>query len=212
MEIPTPPTDSLYKFRAIGGIIMMLGSTYICYKTLHDITERQTGVASEILITETEKAVNKDNMTIIGNDLTRIESAFNRLPPLGGWSDKDKNVGQVLSDQVSKVRSLFDRTTADWEAIRRRIAILEGRANALHESVVEMRWVLVNCLIMLLYGGYLTTWGFLAWGRKIQEPQDELLQIQLEQARLALAKAKAEITASVQTTERDARVSQAVVP
>jgi hypothetical protein len=38
----------------------------------------------------------------------------------------------------------------------------------------------------------MTARGFQEWYVRVQKPQDELLQIQLEQAKLALTKAKAE--------------------
>jgi hypothetical protein len=59
-----------------------------------------------------------------------------------------------------------------------------------------------------IIGGLSAGLGFREWRVKIQEPQDELLQIQLDQARMTLARLKKEAvrgvdTTGVDTTERD---------
>ena len=113
MEIPTPPSDSLYKFKAISGLLFVLGAFFIAYKVLE------------------------------GAFTFRIQ--IEKL---------DADTYQILS------------TAFDWG-----------------------RWLWVA--VILIAGG--ETWlAFREWRIKIQKPQDELLQIQLEQARLALARSKRE--------------------
>src|SRR6202035_5318622 len=107
MDIPTPPTDSLYKFKAISGIVLLLGLLYIGY------------LAMDVAFHLHPEKLDADARHLIAN-----------MYGWGGW--------------------------------------------------------LFATAILFAYGAMLI--GFREWRLKIQEPQDELLQIQLEQARLALAK------------------------
>ena len=36
MEIPSVPTDNLYKFKAIGGIVLVLAGLYLSFRVAHD--------------------------------------------------------------------------------------------------------------------------------------------------------------------------------
>ncbi len=117
MEIPTPPTDSLYKFMAIGGLVLLLAGFYIFYR------------ASDVYL--------------------RVDIHDAAL--------------------VALARDVYNRVT----------------------------WL---CFGAFIIGGLSAGLGFDKWRIKIQEPQDELLQIQLEQARLALAGAKKE-AAKVEASE-----------
>ncbi len=120
--------------------------------------------------------------------------------PRDKLSDVDKDIGRFLSDEVDQTDASFRRGISELEAIRRRVASLTGKNKAVNESITEMWVVLINCGINYLFGFYLTVWGFMEWGRMIQRPRDELLRIQLEQAKIALAKAKAEVEVPAETS------------
>jgi hypothetical protein len=107
MEMPTLPTDSLYKCKAIGGIVLTLGALYVAFQA--------TATAIHV-------------------------------------------------------------TTPDGALLRLCTRIYE-----------LMMWF---CAGTVLIGGGYTWLGFREWRLRIQEPQDELLQIQLHHARLSIAGAR----------------------
>jgi hypothetical protein len=195
VEIPTPPTDSLYKFKAIGGILMILASGYLAYREVHDIADLESHLYSDVLIVQAENESFSEREASLGAEVKRLEEAAKDLPPISTATEADKTVARALRDQLREARRTLDVAVSDLAGKRKQLAILEGKRDALHVSLIEMSAILIECLLVLLTGASLTVWGFVEWERKLQRPQDELLQIQLEVARLALVKAKAESAA-----------------
>jgi hypothetical protein len=192
MEIPTPPTDSLYKFKAIGGIILMLAPLYVAYKIDHDIRERLNRIDVEVMV---EKA---------DADFRSEINHAKEGHPQGGTRVTGQTPPNSLAPVTNEAEAL--------EAARKKWAEIEARHRHLGRSMKES-WFLIPFCLLLTYLGYTYTRdGFREWRKNIQEPQDQLLQIQLEQSSLALAKMKATAALPAEAAETPATSKPAAVP
>jgi hypothetical protein len=205
VEIPTPPTDSLYKFMAIGGVILMLGGLYISYRLVHDLEERQATTTPIFRAAKAEAEIRAARRQETETELQRVEKGVIGRPCAGfkGF-EKETIAGDMLASDFAKLHTLIARDKSDWESARRQMAILDGKLDVVRESIPGVRLNLAMCLILGCVGAYYTVKGFHEWRQKIQKPQDELLQIQLEQARLAFARTKAESATPMNNSEGSA--------
>jgi len=211
MEIPTPPTDSLYKFAAIGGIILMVAALYISYRTVHDLREREAKLKTEMMVREVDLEERKERRKENAEGIHRILEATEQLekevdqlpsrPPASALEGEKKKSALIRAD-LQTLRVAEAREVANREALSRQLATLEGNSEAMGRSLPDFELIQIICGCLGCFGALCTVWGFKDWRQKIQGPQDELLQIQLEQARLVLAKAKAESAAPAEDSER----------
>lgn len=147
MEIPTPPTDSLYKFKALAGLILILVPLYLAYRIGSDITEQ----------------LHKSSLEAVAIQPGGVDTA-------------------------------------------RRVALLDTALGHVRRSMTESYFLYALCALAVILGCSYAKEGFRQWNQKIQGPQDELLQIQLEQARLTLAKSRKEAAAAEATETPHAAV------
>ena len=171
--LPTPPTDSLYKFKAISGILLVIAGFYFQTRLIHDITD-----FSERVLTATEDG-RIDRLTRLNRELLHLIQNLTTPSPAAKKPEADKGVSPPNTS-----KHLADANDA------KELAILAAVLGTL--ALAMQLFLNVCCLAVILWSIGMTARGFQDWYVRIQKPQDELLQIQLEEARLALTKTKAE--------------------
>jgi hypothetical protein len=171
--LPTPPTDSLYKFKAISGIVLVIAGFYFQTRVIRDVA-----VFSERLVTATDDGrINR--LTRLNRELLHLIQNLTTASPAVEESEADKAVSLP-----NTTKRLADANDARF------LAILAGVLLTL--ATVMQLFLNLCCFAVILGSIGMTARGFQDWYVRVQKPQDELLQIQLEQAGLALLKAKAE--------------------
>jgi hypothetical protein len=178
--IPTPPTDSLYKYIAITGIVLALvsipGLSFLAYFNMH-YERYQSG-----------KPLSERSEQIIKQaECRKIEL------PLGTQKCllSEINVDDSSGLSIEKLDELITQQTNQLEYHKNSIAVVEG----LEEHIV---WLSTSGIIYIfitvpLLSLILIMYGFWRWFKKIQKPKDELTLVELEIRKLERAKLEAEL-------------------
>jgi hypothetical protein len=163
-SLPTLPTDSLYKFCFVSGIILLLFSVFLKFSA-NKITFQAT---------EDRKIINEDfRIDSVINSRTTVEDSLKGYQSL------------KLSEIKKEDYPLYKLRPVDSSSINRLSAMRKKN----NENIIRLNdalhfydysnSLLALSLVMIAYGG-----GF--WFHNVQKIQDRLLKVQLNTAQIEL--------------------------
>jgi hypothetical protein len=179
--LPTPPTDNLYKFSAISGLLCCLGSivvlVYFTYLGVHFDKAGELQMHSY----SAQKTLDKVNC--------RLDALKN------GDVDKCPLDTMKLKDGSEKEVSLLNNIKKVQESTVNEYKKHSGIAKPLSENiewVVEKKvyWIITSIpgLSFILF-----CFGFVSWYRKVQKPSNQMTILNLEIRQLEKSKLEAEL-------------------
>lgn len=185
--IPPLPTDNLYKFTAFGGIILM----GFCFWTLRDSSLR----LDEALTKFNSASGNYDVVSsVFDADVEQLKQLVGRAQDAVTEAEKPENADNIVTAKMAieafdELKTFYERTRQQLPELRKaqaefKLQNLEfkTRLDRLDDNLDFLVWVLFG-------GAALTASGVWSWYSRHQRYQDELLHIQLESAKKALASA-----------------------
>ena len=145
MYIPTIPTDNLYKFLALGGLLLVVTSVLFPFyqQTELSLKKNEVEVAFEKLSLKVE-ALNSRNKSL-------LDSEMNHGPP-----PKDIDEKQKIRDREYKEQKVE----------------VEGKKRALIIFKEDLEFYLHYKIIGITVGGFLSLIGFILWYFLVQRPID----------------------------------------
>ncbi len=165
MNLPTVPTDNLYKFMALSGLIAAGAAFYFPINRLYEIRLLMVDATLQAELLEVEHGR-------VGRDLTMLEEDMKRL-------GADKPCGETdgdLATTVSRCKKLIE----DAEKLRERnnaLAIknaqIQSEKSKIDVLIEQAKWM-GRLSFLGLFGGFLaSSLGFLFWYLRVQRPADE---------------------------------------
>ena len=193
VPVPTPPTDSLYKYLAIAGlaaaVILYVFATNEAYK----VTDRgyQIRLDESSLIADQKDLSQDIERTLAEANRTKAEQ--NRLEQrVKDFKDKPRTVTeQQMQDLLRKnddLRQTADGLLRKHDDLQQRWRSNEHKRIALEEASNQWRFAAGRIQVQLLAGEVaaaallgVSIWGFWCWYTRVQWLQDRRLQIELRQ-------------------------------
>ncbi len=180
---PVPPSDSLYKFTAIGGLILVVFSLYVPWKMSSDL---------EIALLDIELASRKWRLEAkyLDRDLEEIKEQQQERDR--DSDELDKILTKSKKPFSASHMKMFRERDADTlrhlkqiEAKRRELELILAQSN----NMVEKAKVFGSDASKLSWLSWLTFWiganlmffGFSNWYFKFQVFQDRIIKAQAEQ-------------------------------
>ena len=169
MEFPSLPTDNLYKFYALAGLIGLVLAFW-------HFDEKADHMRDESIRFENEAATLQLEQKFLLEEQTALLKRLDEL--------KKQDFGRLTADEAEKHRAELAHFQTELEkqakAQRLKVQELVNKQRSLadvvgrtHDSWVRMRFTLCSLLIWSLY-------GFIVWHRKIQVFQDRILRNEAE--------------------------------
>lgn len=175
MEMPLPkiPTDNLYKFVAIIGILFILiglSIPLITYMNLNAIAQN------------TEAEYKRDS---IRNQMIEPQNIFFDNVDSTLFLDNEKELSRKLSKHIIDSATYWINKTKDFYSLGLKHAIRHDplRNRLLNHEIVNNKMeyytmpnnsiLLVISLFLIIPGIYLASWGFKNWYNKLQKPMDQ---------------------------------------
>lgn len=182
--IPQLPTDNLYKFMTLGGIVIVVFYLWL----IRDNSDRLDAA----LIRYNEAAGQFDVIqTDVEHQLERLQQQVDLVSKLNLDALKPGNSGNPATAQSAI--SEFSKMHSQYaEALKRREEAYKARIDADHQGftvkqVLERNRADLNfAKIEFLSGCFLTLLGIVAWYTRHQRFQDQLIALQVEAARNGL--------------------------
>lgn len=182
MNLPTLPTDNLYKFLALSGLVIALFSSIFPSMRISEIKQKSIEVETQI--------------ELLGIDTGYLETdIIDTLVSKGNLSPKDKehfrkylfnllkkNDVKEWDEESEPILSLKEQAPfrSRLNELRKKIAEVKGQRKkyiALLNEVKSYHWML---LIGGLFGLVMSSLGFWLWYLLVQKPNDILLRKQLD--------------------------------
>lgn len=170
----SPPTDNLYKFCAITGVIIVLTSLYIPLTLSHDLRRQVAAVKLDLSKAEIESKY----VTEEAARYRKIVENYNN----GLTEDKSRARGKmpvIISEQEFK-EGLAALLKAAKDVELKTAEIRSGSEQS-EDLLSELRFVRNTAYGSSFFGLVLALFGFRRWYEKIQIYQDKLLQRQAKQ-------------------------------
>lgn len=182
IPIPNLPTDSLYKFMFVGGLVMIISGYYLNHNLQNEVLEDLNKIhSSQIeyrLFTSLDSIRDKTSSRKFDREYNKISHSL-----------KNNNLESAQKSTI-KLDSLLEKDLQVMEKL------ISSRIKSAQDSVklVEIGYSLneVSKLYkyLMILGTIINFVGGICWYKKIQEPQDRMTKIQLEMMEIELEKAK----------------------
>lgn len=153
--LPRIPTDNLYKFVALSGVLLVIvGYGIPAYSLV-----RSSSLARPILREQVER-IARQKVAI--SQYERSTAAYKK---------NDAAAGRALYDSASHLNDSLKRTSA--------------LADQAYDEVKEDRDLLADFarlgFVLVAIGAFCAIWGFANWYTRLQKPLDEILQREAEE-------------------------------
>ena len=166
-----PPTDNLYKFKAIIGSLLvgfslvtpvyLTNAEFVADTEIRgqiEAAQNKANEAADLALKFTKKFVNPATEPVATTDGMPVPDDELRHEAMDSFHDAVKNV-DIAFDAMGKHKAVIERL----------------------ENIFRDEWWYV---LIGLVGTFIAGSGFRGWRQHVQEPLDQLLQYQLEKARL----------------------------
>lgn len=186
MNIPNLPTDNLYKFISMTGVLLM----FVCVAVLEYRISQQVELNTEI-------SLGKKAFEFLERDLERTSKGLDSI--LQSLEEAEKRGEKIDSNKLEHFSSLkkgHEELKARVRNIDREIMTLRKKSD-FAENYYQRT---LRIKPLLLFGGFtgiaLAFIGFYLWYHRLQKHQDMLLKMQAISAAQQVAQADAEDSAA----------------
>lgn len=169
----SPPTDSLYKFSAIVGSVLVVLSFYFTEKTLVSYNREILHASLEHKVVSVEV----DSLTKKVNRLEKLRDNSIAMEKKGYKLDPTK-LHIYYSDK--EIKQLAEQIFSDSDKVKMKIAKLEGIKENIEFLKNELHRMLKWIFVGLVLGGCLALFGYVNWYLKIQVYQDKSIKLSAE--------------------------------
>ncbi len=179
--IPQLPTDNLYKFATLGGIVLLV----FCVWSLRDNSvQMDRGMTSYNQVANELDALLDD----LDNDQAKLGVEIARVNDLITEAKKPENVNNASKAQTA-IEAYQELAAANEVAHKKRFEARRAKANADTQSsdlkmlLERISRELDQIFWLWVTGAAITASGISSWYFKHQRYQDALLRVQLDNAR-----------------------------
>lgn len=179
MNLPSIPTDNLYKFCAISGVVLLLfGATFPVQK-LFDTQNNLDHV-------KTEGKILTVQISYLRKDTKRLNSDVDSLEKDTTAAEANPGAEDLPSLRARSATAGTTLSAVDKEGRQLAIVSIKQQGNLDHlRHLVQRMWLYVAAAAAFILGGLeLAFFGFRRWYYRVQKPADELLQHQIDDNRV----------------------------
>ncbi len=186
MNIPDLPTDNLYKFVSLTGVLLSL----VCFGVLEYRVNNQVELDTEILLGKEALGYLKMNRESISTNLDTIRNSINEKQATGKTiEDADLQGYSSALQEYDQLKKQNDNHDREIMSLRKKSEIAENHFNRTQ-----------RIRLILLLGGFcglaLANIGFYFWYHRLQKYQDILVRHQADLVAQQVAQADANNSAS----------------
>jgi hypothetical protein len=188
LELLKPPTDTLYKFLAILGLLFFLTSIAAPIWLLRQLDNQANQYSRDLKLLLLNTNSWKDAAKQMERTSKESQAAHNRLEQTAQKFDK-KEVGlESLARDLKLAREVGERNEAAIKEFGEKIlewqkqnAEVEYRGDTYESTKSAVKQLLYFSTLGLLLGLGMTVLGFTLWYRRTQQYEDLILKNKVEQ-------------------------------
>lgn len=185
MKLPEIPTDNLYKFMALSGIVVLIASLFPSFH-VHKLNMQMIELAGE-------KAILRIQLVWLVKDIDKSKQKGQELSKqiqqqIDKWQKKHKKVTKKAMEEMEDIHisiSNLNTLTEEMSELREpleKITIATFKVNFKQLEIYYLRRAIRNEGILILFGFLsgiaLMFFGFWLWYKKLQAPLDKIITSQ----------------------------------
>ena len=181
MKFPEIPTDNLYKFMALSGIVILIAS-FIPFSYAHKLKVKTIHLNGEIEILRQQREW-------LNKDMDDLEAANKRLSKRYDKYDEHavrKDASEHVSE-LTKIKTKLDKRSkeilkelSEVRDLNRQKFVSEAQQRAKYKELkyllIIMRMGLSLSVLGFVGGGFLAYKGFSLWYNRLQIPLDRIIK------------------------------------
>jgi len=179
LNVPNFPTDNLYKFIAISGIVLLLVAVFYPVYRRTEIRDEITLYNSEIKKLSIEESKAKIKLYEIKNDLNELEANAN----ISKSTVNDSVISRVRilngKKEIVDLSHKIDRLVYEWKDINREIELksieINTKSKLIDDKNLDIEEFDTAANILGPFSIFVMILGFLLWYTKTQKLQDKVL-------------------------------------
>lgn len=167
------PTDSLYKFCAITGIITILFSIYLPYSIFIDTNKQLITMKYEATKLNLEVNYTNEDIKEISENVKEMDKELTIL--------ENKSI-KLTEIEIKRLKDFAKEFNIKNNSLKKLIREHEIKVEQLKATQEKLETILNFSDFILKIGNFgrvlgfiLSCFGFIMWYKKIQKPQDELI-------------------------------------
>jgi hypothetical protein len=171
--IPNLPTDNLYKFVALSGLVLTGAACYFTYSMSGQLNDKHYQYVSAFVATQ-------EKMKLANSNVEMLNSAIkNTIDAQNGKAVPDGQLAIEIPPKEFKELEIEARRVGSELAIENAMHDIEDQR--IQELESELKFVKWAGLFATIVGVAMSSIGFFVWYRKVQKPMDEMIQLQLKE-------------------------------
>jgi len=189
-----PPTDNLYKFVALFGLTLVLASLLFMAWRMDTIFEESAGTNAEVALVNSMNTRQGKALEAAKGELKALKDEIRALDREVG----NGNLSPARRKEISERKPENERRQAEVQhecsaansadaAINTKIDEINSHARSINDHLTTFGFLAKIVGVIVGIGMIIAGLGFHSWYRKLQAPQDRLLQLELfaEEAKAA---------------------------
>ncbi|SHO46819.1 hypothetical protein SAMN02745220_01651 [Desulfopila aestuarii DSM 18488] len=150
-ELPIP-TDNLYKFIAISGLIILLLSIVLPLYWSNDLQSKAIELGTEIAVLQMKN-------DLLGEDVRKVEKQLSTTENSNGVIGKE-------------TKQLHEKSKNDLRSIQFSTIEIKGKINLQEYYLKMLKKISIYAFLGIVIGLILSIYGFKFWYIKLQQPLD----------------------------------------
>ena len=172
MNIPSIPTDNLYKFIALSGTILVLLTGYIAETRVSEVEDAILEANETLRIIKTKSdalKLNAENIkTTIKNSISNQNGKYQK--------DSTKLQIEYTSNEIKELLQKIQETDLVIQIEHSKSISKTKKVEQLHE---RSKMIVIRSFIAMFIGIFMACFGFFFWYIRVQKPLDLILQNEL---------------------------------
>lgn len=186
MNLPSLPTDNLYKFLAIGGVALIVAGLVLPYSFVRSNAERTRGALN--VRTEQFSKFLDDTLSLAERREKTYEDVLKDASE--ALSDADKDVAHMRVSAAKVRLNAVDKRDIVWDTR----AKIEEQINKaflaeLEQTLLLTKWITQVAAVMANTGFAFAAIGFPCWWWKVQRFHDRIIRAEAAKAEKELSAA-----------------------
>ena len=179
MNMPTPPTDNLYKFLALSGLAITIFFTHFTYKNQSQNDRTLLNLEKEQSIYEIKKRSVQAEALTHKKLLDLLEKKVIETKSSKAHDDDKIEVLKVYYNESKELRGKQELLKIKRRELEESSAVIKRSINEYLLKLKETKEFLQTAKYCSALGIIITIFGFKMWYSKVQKIQDELLKQEL---------------------------------
>jgi hypothetical protein len=181
MNLIQPPTDNLYKFLAISGLLLIGFAVVFPFTKLMDLKRMTVELSGEVSKLKVESQLISKELDRQEKESKALLDLFEEKTEQKSFWKQDKQYVTFVVEEIRRQREKASEVGDKNDLVLIKLEEIKTKDALLNELRRQMKILMIAANIVMFLGFCAAILGFKLWFEKIQRPQDIMTAKELSQ-------------------------------